>query len=359
MPRTELAADANFYLSAYGTDAAGNGLSPSTPAKTRKWLWDMLVCDYDLRGFRAIINMAPGVYTDDFFAQGRIPGTRSLGQIAPYGQAPVSLDRTKQIVFRGDVANPLNVVSKPVSGPSFFAENGACFYVEGIAFDHSSASHWESVTGATHGSTLMLGKNIFGPAPGQVDIQIGVGAQCFIFDSYDIDHKLGGTYGGIAVQAALGPATGYMGLSAPNAGIVVGIPVNGPGIAPGTTVSSYNGICDVWLSQPQQYNVGLGSYTFGSGGFGPTTFHIQQDLGSMVHYETDDPNTPHITVTAKNSPAYGVLIGNGGGDTVLREGPQIPGVTFKGSLGAQAMVSRERNGYVFNYPNDNNVVFVP
>lgn len=176
----------NFYLSPNGDDSAP-GRDSGNPKKTRCALWDDLCNNYDLRGNVVVIHLAPGIYNDPFIAHGSPPGLRSYMQRSP--ERP--LWQTKQITFRGDLAQPRNVLIQAISGPAYLAENGAFFAVEGQAFDgnRNLNSPIPLVTGMSWGSGIGFGKVVFGKAPGQIDVQPGIGSLAWFFAEYEIDHS--------------------------------------------------------------------------------------------------------------------------------------------------------------------------
>lgn len=348
MPRTELTAKGTFYISPTGSDTTGDG-TQGNPWKRAQYAWDRLLRDYDLRGQQLDIVPLPGTYTDPFVARGPMVGQISFMQQATMiGQ---SFADTTQVSIRGDKNNPGDVIFKPTSGPCFAAENGASAYIEGVKFDMSDSA-WESTTLSSACSHMGIGRVIFGPAPGKHEVQVGVGSYWWAFDDYIIDHTGSVNF---SINGSCSPGSYTLGLSGPNPALVPGLYIYGPYIQAGTQIASVNGYL-VTMTKPATGYTGFSAFTFTN--TAAALKHFSLDAYSVAHF---CPNfNANMEVTVIGTPVYSDHFAYvSGADLVLREGPYAPGVVFKGTVSTPSSAYVDRNGYIFNTPYDNQVIFTP
>ena len=381
--RVNLTAATTFNVGGTGaSDIDGCGLAPAVPCATREFMWNQLVRDYDVRCQQVTIQVAAGVYTDGFFGQGSPAGLCTQLQISPIGG--VSLAQTKQFRWVGDTSNPLNVVIRATNGPAFFPENGAVYTIEGFTLDGSGGG-FESLTGASAGSSLGFGKNVFGCNPGAIDIQPGVDSKVFVFDVYTIDHTQCDGVGGLTsqpVNVANAGVMNIMGLSSPSAVSVGNYAHDQSGCIPvgSQIVSITSGVAT--MSKPATCSNPYEMAWFSTHLIGPSLSHIWQDRWSYVFYETGmlpgGPSiTPHIQVTMTAQSGYwnawpdysSSFVVVDGGLLILSAGPGYDTVTWKGSVVAPANAqvtqipstpSYITPGYIANGgANDNTIVLTP
>jgi hypothetical protein len=111
-----LAAPMSFYVSASGVDAAGNGLSPASPAATIQYIIGLLDNNFDFSGQTVTIFVASGSYVQSTVIAGLF-----LGQNTPSNLTITPLSGT--VTLDGD--------------PPFKVTNGAAVLLSGLTLTSS------------------------------------------------------------------------------------------------------------------------------------------------------------------------------------------------------------------------------
>lgn len=139
--RTSLTGDTSFYISQSGDDA-NDCRSTSTACRTIQSTLLLLQRDYDLRCYKATINVATGTYTDSVSISGAFVGACGVGKIVLQG-----------------AGQALTLIQ--VSGTAFTLANGAYLTVQGMKI---VATGGVALGTADGGTSIFFGDIDFGNA---------------------------------------------------------------------------------------------------------------------------------------------------------------------------------------------------
>src|SRR5215831_2260523 len=296
--RSKLTQDTTFYVATTGNNN-NNGLTPGTAWATPSYAYNFLLQNYDLAGYTVIIQLADGTYIDNVMAIGPLVGVMGSGPLSSNPgagssglQNAIVTDASKGVTFKGNVSSPQNVIMKPaaLSGPAFFASNGAVFSVDSISFDMTNAIS-DTIT-LWRRSEVSLNNVVFGwNINPWNDVSVSFGSNLFIDGNYTINKpqvQTTLTYGSGATTGTVGSATG----------LVLTMGINGSDFPAGTYISSIVGTTITW-NKATTGNAGSGgNIKFSSGG----QTHI--DLGSNASLYYNNNGQVPIQVTVLGVPAY-------------------------------------------------------
>ena len=176
MARTCLTGALTLNISPSGSDTTGDG-SAGNPFLTPAGAWNYVRINIDLCSNPLTFQFANGTYS----YAGGVGGSCSGPLVGQNGLTSVK--------FVGDANDPTQVVIEPTNNqPCFSAQEGAAFCVEGVSMDMSQivggfAPGSQAACSMTHGSSMGIGNVIFGPNPGGIDLQPGIGSRLYCYQS--------------------------------------------------------------------------------------------------------------------------------------------------------------------------------
>lgn len=160
--RTRLTADTDFYVATTGNDTTGTGLTVGSPWATPQKAIDTIAQNYDLNGFRAIVNVADGTYS----------GTGSSGWIVrmigpfvggnPYVATVFPSNTVVPVLIRGNTVTPANVIFTCSGSDTVLGDAGAYFGIEGVTLNNTFGGGSCLRTGTV--ASILFGNCILGPA---------------------------------------------------------------------------------------------------------------------------------------------------------------------------------------------------
>lgn len=159
--RIRLTSDTNFFADNAKADDTGDGLTALTAKKTVQACFDLIAQNYDLAGWRAIVNVADGTYS----------GTGVTGWIAkqigpftggnPRGTSFPS-NTVVPVLIKGNTSTPGNVIFTSSGSNTILADAGAYFGIEGVRINNTFGSGSCIRTGTT--ASVLFGNCILGAA---------------------------------------------------------------------------------------------------------------------------------------------------------------------------------------------------
>ena len=151
--RTALTGNLNMYINpAIGNDT-NTCILPGAPCQTIQQAINTLQSNYDLRGFTATINLAPGTYTAGALVAGLLTGQQSASSFIILGN-PSNPD---SVVISDTRSNPSNQFSG--FGTPILALNGGALTINGVKLVAGFRSIW-----AEQGSSIVVGNVDYGTA---------------------------------------------------------------------------------------------------------------------------------------------------------------------------------------------------
>jgi hypothetical protein len=149
--RVRLNNQLTLFVATTGSDTLGTGLSSGSPFATLQHAYNYLQNNFDLNGFTATINIAPGTYAPVICA------------------GPIMGQNANNVIFNGSIAAPNTVIIQASNaagfGLCFYVYDNAWIFIQGVTLQTSGTQAEQGNCLATNfGGSIVFTTVIFGTA---------------------------------------------------------------------------------------------------------------------------------------------------------------------------------------------------